>query len=74
MSAVHIDLIVGNRHSVRIEEDVESMGRRRSLPHKSENLSDTILGIPLNLPESFAESTAEGITKIKVIQSAQCEC
>jgi len=74
MSAVHIDLIVGNRHNVRSEEDVESLGGRQSLPHTAENLSNNTLGIPEDLPESRIESIAEGITKIMAGESAQCKC
>jgi hypothetical protein len=73
MSAVHIDLIVGNRHNVRSEEDVASLGGRQSLPHTVENLSENVLRIPINLSESLAESIAEDIMKTKVCESAQCK-
>jgi hypothetical protein len=69
MSAVHIDLIIGNRHNGSNEQKPENIEAQQSLPHTAENLSKTILGIP-NLPGSRVESIAEDITKINVVESA----
>ena len=71
MSAVHIDLIIGNRDSLRNEDKSEAVGGRQPLPHKAENHSVDVLEIPVDLPEKLAESIAESVKKIKAGECTQ---
>jgi hypothetical protein len=71
MSAIHIDLIIGNDESLRSEDKDEAMVGQQPLPCDIESHSVEIFQMPVNPLEGLAESITLSVKSIKVGESAQ---
>jgi len=71
MSAVHIDLIIGNNNSLHNENKAETMGGQESLSHLVEGCVTHVLEIPESLPECLSEGGIECVKKGKEGVSTQ---